>query len=79
MPLIVSRIDTLRKPQRTLLQGQSSNEAPVVRDVYEESVLGLILYYVFINDLPDDSQVKSKDDQGILHTDLNTLATWEKT
>ena len=81
-----------QREQRVVVNGQYSNWAPVNSGVPQGSVLGSLLFLIFINDLESNliSQVKFfADDTSIfsvvrdpnltaiqLNEDLKTIATW---
>ena len=80
------------RTQKVVLDGQATDPVPVLSGVPKGSVLGPILFLIFINDLPDNIRsfvhlfadncvlyrnIKSIQDGFILPEDLFSLGQWE--
>ena len=81
------------RKQQVLVEGHTSSPAPVTSGVPQGTVLGPLLFLIYINDLPlkvssttrlfaDDSllywRIKSPEDARILQEDLDKLQEWER-
>ena len=79
------------RSQTVKVNGAKSESAPVVSGIPQGSVLGPILFVIFINDLPDSivsgsflfaddtklfRTIRSRDDTTVLQSDLDHLMDW---
>ena len=65
------------RTQQVLLEGQSSEKGPVISGVRQGSVLGPILFFIFINDLPDNLNKKARmfADDCIVYREISLTKT----
>ena len=63
------------RTQQVVLDGQASDPVPVLSGVPQGSVLGLVLFLIFINDLPDNirSSVCLFADNCVMYRNINSL------
>ena len=63
------------RAQQVVLDGQASDPVPVLSGVPQGSVLGLVLFLIFINDLPDNirSSVHLFKDDCVLYRNIHSL------
>ena len=82
------------RSQTIVMDGEFSNVVPVTSGIPQVSVLGPLLFPLYMNDLPDNIQsrvrlfaddtavyltVSSANDSSILQSDLDALQCWERT
>ena len=81
-----------KRHQQVVVDGESSQSSPVESGVPQGTVLGPLLFLVYINDLPDGlsssvrlfaddcilyREIKDPEDAKILQNDVNHLCDWE--